>query len=75
MFYPYTVMTLPDMRGTGVRKVRNHTTKKEICTPVNFNTKKRTVVGGDTIYFANQSQIIDSLKIAIQIVRDHNKRK
>ena len=73
VFYPSTVLGLPDLRGTGVA-IRHNTNIYDRCTPVMFNRKKRSGDGGANVYFGNQQIVMEQLDNIIDIISKYRIR-
>lgn len=67
VFYPSTILGLPDLRGTGVN-IRHNSDRRDRCTPVMFNRKKRTGDGSVNVYFGNQPMVMEQLDNIIDII-------
>lgn len=71
--YP-SVENVPDLVGTGVYSRRKTEGTYERCTPVTFNTKVRTVSGGEKLYFINQPDAINAVNDVVNVIKKFGKR-
>lgn len=63
----------PVLIGTGVH-IRKCSDKQFRCTPLTFNKKVRTVMGGDKQYFVNQGDAVNVIQDIVNVIKKYGKR-